>query len=179
MITRSLLRFFWCLVFSNLLPAQDLKVGDRAPTVTGLTEAGEYLALGDVYRGQPYTLVYFYSMATCNNLCAMQACALRDAFHELAGKGVVVIGVSHDDVAAQRAFKEKYRLPFTLIADRDQKVSHAFKVPNLPHAEITGRHAYLIRGGEIVWADYQVSAKLQAVHVLRALQADLGKAGRP
>ena len=39
-----------------------------------------------------------------------------------------MIGVSLDDVAAQKAFKDKYSLPFTLIADPDDGVIDAFGV---------------------------------------------------
>ena len=43
--------------------AEPLKVGDPAPAVTGVTDTGEKLALSDVYKKQPYTLVYFYPKA--------------------------------------------------------------------------------------------------------------------
>src|SRR5438309_7642655 len=108
--------------------AEPLKVGDAAPAVTGITETGEKLALADVYKKQPYTLVYFYPKADTPG-CTKQGCSLRDGYEALTKKGVVVIGVSHDDVAAQKAFKDKYHLPFTLIADTDKTVINAFGVP--------------------------------------------------
>jgi peroxiredoxin Q/BCP len=39
-----------------------------------------------------------------------------------------VLGISGDTPAAQLKFKEKYKLPFTLLADADKKVSSAFGV---------------------------------------------------
>jgi thioredoxin-dependent peroxiredoxin len=71
-----------------------------------------------------------------------------------------VIGVSHDHVAAQKAFKEKYHLPFTLIADTDKTVINAFGVRPIPGRVIlANREAYLIKGGKIVWADYRARPK--------------------
>ncbi|MEJ1971175.1 MAG: redoxin domain-containing protein [Lacunisphaera sp.] len=63
-----------------------------------------------------------------------------------------MIGVSHDDAAAQMAFKEKYHLPFTLLADTDSAVLKAFGVPNIPSTSLATRQAYLInKEGKIVW----------------------------
>src|SRR5882757_7114590 len=129
--------------------AEPLKVGDPAPAVTGIAETGEKLALADVYKKQPYTLVYFYPKADTPG-CTKQGCSLRDGFEALTKKGVAVIGVSHDDVAAQKAFKAKYNLPFTLIADTDSTLINAFGVPPAaPMTSMAHRSAYLIKDGKI------------------------------
>jgi len=148
--------------------ASPLAVGDPAPAVSGLTDSGSTLNLADVYAKQAYTLVYFFPKADTPG-CTAQGCSLRDAYQDLAAKGVVVIGVSHDDVAAQRAFKEKFHFPFTLIADADQAVSKAFGVPNYPMMNLARRQAFLIRGGKVVWADYKASTDKQASDVLKVL----------
>ena len=108
--------------------AEPLKVGDKAPTVTGITETGAKLNLNDVYQKQPYTLVYFYPKADTKG-CTAQGCSLRDAYEQLTKKGVAVIGVSLDHAADQQAFKDKYHFPFTLLADPDRTVVNAFGVP--------------------------------------------------
>ena len=148
--------------------ADPLKVGDAAPAVTATTDAGTALALADVYP-KGYTLVYFYPKADTPG-CTKQGCSLRDAYEELTKKGVTVLGVSHDDVAAQKAFKEKYRLPFTLLADTDGAVLKAFGVPTIPMTSLASRQAYLIKDGKIVWADYKASTDKQAADVLAVLQ---------
>jgi peroxiredoxin Q/BCP len=94
---------------------------------------------------------------------------LRDAFEDLSAKGVAVIGVSTDQPETQKAFKEKYNLPFTLIADHDKKVVAAFGVPTT--LGFAKRQAYLIKGGKIVWADYSASTKQQAEDVLKVVGA--------
>jgi peroxiredoxin Q/BCP len=155
-------------LFSSAATAAELKVGDAAPIVSGVTETGATLNLGDVYSKQPYTLVYFFPKADTPG-CTKQGCSLRDAYEELTQKGVVVIGVSHDDVAAQKAFKEKYHFPFTLIADHDKTVSGAFGVPDIALTGLAKRQAYLIKDGKIVWADYKAKTTQQADDVLKVI----------
>ena len=159
------------MFFSTHASAEPLKVGDAAPAVTGITETGEKLALADIYKKQPYTLVYFYPKADTPG-CTKQGCSLRDGYETLTKKGVAVIGVSHDDVAAQKAFKEKYHLPFTLIADTDKTVINAFGVPtkNVPlMGEFASRSAYLIKDGKIVYTDYKGTTDKQADAILAEL----------
>ena len=67
------------------------------------------------------------------------------------------------------AFKEKYRLPFTLIADHDKKVVEAFGVPTT--LGFAKRQAFLVKDGRIVWADYSASTKQQAEDVLKVVAA--------
>jgi peroxiredoxin Q/BCP len=158
------------LAMSSFARAEPLKVGDPAPAVTGTTETGAPLALADVYAKQPYTLVYFYPKADTPG-CTKQGCSLRDGYEALTQKGVAVIGVSHDDVAAQKAFKDKYHLPFTLIADTDSKVISAFGVPTYPAGGMAHRQAYLIKDGKIIYTDYQGTTDKQADTILEVLAA--------
>jgi peroxiredoxin Q/BCP len=166
-VTRLLLLLPAMFLFSRA--AAELKVGDAAPAVTGITDSGEKIALADVYKKQPYTLVYFYPKADTPG-CTKQGCSLRDGYEALTKKGVAVIGVSHDDVAAQKAFKEKYHLPFTLIADVDSAVINAFGVPSAaPATSMAHRSAYLIKDGKIVYADYKGTTEKQADTILAEL----------
>jgi peroxiredoxin Q/BCP len=155
--------------------ADPLAVGAQAPAVTGITETGAKLDLGTVYP-KGYTLVYFYPQADSHD-CTAQGCSLRDAYQDLTGKGVTVIGVSTDDQATQKAFKEKNHFPFTLITDKDHTVINAFGVP-LSEQWGTGlramRQSFLInKEGKIVWRDLNATTKDHAADVLKAL-AKLG-----
>jgi peroxiredoxin Q/BCP len=157
-----------CFALFTKTRAEALKVGDAAPAISGVTETGEKLNFADVYR-KGYTLVYFYPKADTAG-CTAQGCSLRDAYEDLTKQGVTVIGVSHDAPAAQKAFKEKYNFPFTLIADEDEAVSRAFGVPDIPATSLASRQAYLIsRDGKIVWADYKAKTKEQAADVLKVM----------
>ena len=148
----------------------ELKVGDKAPEVTGITETGQKLNFAEVYSKQPYTLVYFYPKADTSG-CTAQGCSLRDAYEVLTKKGVVVIGVSLDQADAQKAFKEKYHFPFTLIADPDKTVVNAFGVSlmSTPIGQLAHRQAYLIKDGKIVWTDYHAKTDKQAEDVLAVI----------
>jgi peroxiredoxin Q/BCP len=154
------------LAMFSFAKAESLAVGADAPAITGITETGETLALGDVYK-KGFTLVYFFPKADTPG-CTAQGCSLRDAYEELTKHGVTVIGVSTDKVEAQKAFKEKYHFPFTLIADHDKKIMHAFGQDGIMFAS---RQAFLIdKNGKIVWRDLSASTKKQAEDVLAALK---------
>ncbi|MFO1446902.1 MAG: peroxiredoxin [Opitutaceae bacterium] len=159
------------LLGSAMLPfsasADPLEVGTAAPTLTSTTDAGKSLDLATVYKSNRYTLVYFYPKADTPG-CTKQGCSLRDAYADLTSKGVAIIGVSADSVEAQKAFKEKYNLPFTLLADKEMKVITAFGAKNalLPMSK---RQAYLIKDGKIVYADHSGSTTKQAEDILNFL----------
>lgn len=160
----SLLAVF--LAMSIFAKAESLAVGNDAPAITATTETGETLAFADVYK-KGFTLVYFFPKADTPG-CTAQGCSLRDAYEELTKHGVTVIGVSTDKVAEQKAFKQKYHFPFTLIADTDKKVMHAFGQEGIMFAS---RQAFLIdKNGKIVWRDLKASTKQQAADVLAALK---------
>jgi peroxiredoxin Q/BCP len=152
----------------------ELQVGDKAPQITAVTETGQKLNFADAYAKQPYTLVYFYPKADTPG-CTAQGCSLRDGYEALTGKGVAVIGVSHDDVAAQKAFKDKYHLPFTLVSDTNSSVMAAFGVPTYPGG-MAHRSAYLIKDGKVVYADHKGTTSKQAQTILDVLAADKGSA---
>ena len=142
--------------------AQALDVGAALPAVTAVDEAGSEVKLAEV-AAAGWTLVYFYPKADTPG-CTKQACSLRDSYAVLTEKKVRVFGVSLDDVAAQKAFKEKYKLPFTLLADKDGKVADAFGVP---HAMgFAKRQAFLFKDGKLVWRDLTASTDQQAADVL-------------
>jgi thioredoxin-dependent peroxiredoxin len=161
----------FAMFFFSTAHADPLKVGDKAPTVSGVTETGATLNLGDVYAKQPYTLVYFYPKADTKG-CTAQGCSLRDAYEELTKKGVAVVGVSLDNASDQKAFKDKYNFQFTLIADPNKTVVNAFGVPTktVPGmGELAMRQAYLIKDGKIIWLDYKAKTTDQAADVLKVL----------
>lgn len=155
---------------------EPLKVGDKAPAVTGVTETGAKLNLADVYKKQPYTLVYFYPKAETKG-CTAQGCSLRDGYDELTKKGVAIIGVSLDNAEAQKAFKANHNFQFTLLADPDKTVVNAFGVPtrSIPAlGEIAARQAYLIKDGTVIYTDYKGTTDKQAETILKVLAEQKG-----
>jgi peroxiredoxin Q/BCP len=78
------------------------------------------------YKGKKVVL-YFYPKDNTET-CTKQACNLRDNFEVLHNKGIVVLGVSPDDVKSHKKFESKFSLPFTLLVDSDQKMMHDYGV---------------------------------------------------
>jgi thioredoxin-dependent peroxiredoxin len=100
-----------------------LEPGSVPPPFT-LTDAdGHQVSLAD-FRGRDVVL-YFYP-ADDTPGCTKEACGFRDAWDNLAARGVAVLGVSPDSAASHRAFATKYRLPFTLLSDPDHTVMRAY-----------------------------------------------------
>jgi thioredoxin-dependent peroxiredoxin len=97
--------------------------GDVAPDFELESDAGETVKLSSL-RGKPVVL-YFYP-ADDTPGCTTQACGIRDAYGEFERAGAVVLGVSPDDADSHVRFKDKYELPFTLLADPDHAVAEAY-----------------------------------------------------
>jgi peroxiredoxin Q/BCP len=147
--------------------AEPLQVGDRAPVVSALTDEGKTLNLGDVYKQNAYTLVWFYPKALTGG-CTKQGCSLRDAAADLKKQGVAVVGVSTDTVELQKRFKETNNFPFPLLADTEKTVVKAFGQSGVA---LASREAYLIdRSGKVVYRDEKQTDK-QAEKVLAFLNA--------
>lgn len=102
-----------------------MQVGDKAPEVLGLNEKGEEIRTSD-YKGKKVVL-YFYPKDMTSG-CTAQACNLRDNYSELRAAGYEIIGVSINDAKSHQKFIEKNQLPFTLIADTEQKLVQEFGV---------------------------------------------------
>lgn len=98
-------------------------VGDLAPAFSAPTADGSTVSLAD-YRGQ-WVLLYFYPKDDTPG-CTKQACNLRDNFGALQDAGVIVLGVSSDDLASHERFAEKYDLPFPLLADPDKEILESY-----------------------------------------------------
>ena len=106
-------------------PKLTLKEGDVAPAFTALTNGGGKLSLADC-AGKSVVLFFYPKDNTPG--CTLEACAFRDQFAELKARGAVVLGVSTDPVKAHDKFVEKFKLPFTLLADEDKKIVMAYGV---------------------------------------------------
>jgi peroxiredoxin Q/BCP len=100
-----------------------IEEGTQAPDFALSSDSGETVTLSAL-RGKPVVL-YFYPKDDTPG-CTTQACGIRDSYGAFAERGAVVLGVSPDDETAHVKFKEKYGLPFTLLADPDHAVADAY-----------------------------------------------------
>jgi len=102
-----------------------LKEGDQAPEFTAPTNGGGKISLAD-FRGKNVVL-YFYPKDDTPG-CTKEACSFRDHFAELKKRGAVVLGVSPDSPKSHDKFTEKFKLPFTLVADEEKSIVQAYGV---------------------------------------------------
>ena len=102
-----------------------ISAGVEAPDFTLSDETGTQRKLSD-YRGKPVVL-YFYPKDDTPG-CTAEACSFRDDYSAYRKAGVVILGVSPDSPKKHTKFKEKYSLPFTLLADEDHKICELYGV---------------------------------------------------
>ena len=102
-----------------------IEEGKPAPDFELKSESGDSVRLSEL-RGKPVVL-YFYPKDDTPG-CTTQACGIRDAYGEFERAGAVVLGVSPDDESSHVKFRNKYELPFTLLADTDHAVAEQYGV---------------------------------------------------
>ena len=102
-----------------------IEEGRPAPEFELKSDSGDTVRLSDL-RGKQVVL-YFYPKDDTPG-CTTQACGIRDAYAEFQSEGAVVLGVSPDDEASHVKFKDKYDLPFTLLADVGHRVADEYGV---------------------------------------------------
>jgi peroxiredoxin Q/BCP len=99
--------------------------GQEAPDFELTSDAGERVRLSQ-FRGRPVVL-YFYPKDDTPG-CTAQACGIRDTYDDFEQQGAVVLGVSPDEESSHVKFKQKYGLPFTLLADPEHEVADQYGV---------------------------------------------------
>jgi thioredoxin-dependent peroxiredoxin len=102
-----------------------IEAGNPAPEFELKADDGSTVTLAGL-RGRRVVL-YFYPRDDTPG-CTAQACGIRDQWQDFRGVDAVVLGVSPDDEASHRKFKEKYGLPFTLLADENHAVAERYGV---------------------------------------------------
>ena len=147
--------------------------GKKAPEFEMLDDTGTTRRLAD-YRGRP-VILYFYP-ADDTPGCTKEACNFRDDYSAYMKAGATILGVSPDTVKSHVKFKEKYQLPFPLLADDGHKVCAAYGVwgpKKMMGREYEGvlRTTFLIDAlGKIVQVFENVRPSEHSVEVLAALK---------
>ena len=99
--------------------------GKPAPDFELVADSGARIKLSDL-QGKRVVL-YFYPKDDTPG-CTAQACGIRDAWGDFERAGALVLGVSPDDETSHVEFKEKYGLPFTLLADPEHTTAEDYGV---------------------------------------------------
>lgn len=102
-----------------------LKINQKAPDFKLKDQNGKIHKLSD-YKGK-WVLIYFYPKDNTPG-CTKQACEIRDNFFDFQNLDIVVLGISTDSVESHKKFKEKYKLPFTLLSDDKKEVVKKYGV---------------------------------------------------
>ena len=149
-----------------------IEAGTPAPEFELKADDGSTVTLAGL-RGRRVVL-YFYPRDDTPG-CTAQACGIRDQWQDFRGVDAVVLGVSPDDEASHRTFKEKYGLPFTLLADDDHAVAERYGVwgeRTMYGRTYMGikRSTFVIdENGTVLSAMYGVKPDTHAERVLEAL----------
>jgi peroxiredoxin Q/BCP len=147
-------------------------IGDPAPEVALPDETGTIHRLAD-QRGR-WTILYFYPKDDTPG-CTIEACEFRDEIETIHERGADVWGISPQGAASKRAFREKFQLPFTLLADERHEVADAYGswVEKQNYGRIywgTARTSFLVApDGRIARVWPKVSPAGHAAEVLAAL----------
>lgn len=142
-----------------------LAVGTVAPNFTTVDDEGKTVSLSD-FKGK-VVVMYFYPKDDTPG-CTKQAQSFRDNYEQYQNQEMVVLGVSMDDEASHKAFKEKYGLPFQLLVDKDGKITQAYDVSGGGYAK---RVTYIIDAeGKITHIDDKVNTSNHALDILEAVK---------
>ena len=117
-------------------------VGDEAPAFNLQDQNGEWHTLDD-YSGQ-WLAVYFYPKDDTPG-CTKEACNFRDNIYAFRAIDAAVVGISVDDVESHKEFSDKYKLPFTLLADVNRETAKAYGVlKDFKVLSVASRQSFLI-----------------------------------
>ena len=150
-----------------------LAVGTKAPHFTTTDQDGQHVSLSD-FKGKK-VILYFYPKDNTSG-CTKEACAFRDDFSKFTQLNVEILGVSIDNEKSHKSFVQKYRLPFTLLADTSKSIVEAYGVwgeKSLYGKKYMGtnRVTYLIdEAGSIAAVFPKVKPEKHAEEILAALQ---------
>lgn len=151
----------------------ELKEGQPAPAISSKDQNGNTVSL-DQFKGKTVVL-YFYPKDDTPG-CTAEACDFRDNYQGLTSKGIVVLGVSVDDEKSHQKFVTKHSLPFTLLADTDQKIVQDYGVwgeKNMYGKKYMGtnRTTFIIdKDGNIAHIIKKVDTKNATAQVLELLE---------
>ena len=147
-----------------------LEPGATLPDLTVRDDTGTEISMKDLL-GTPLVLYFYPKDDTWG--CTKEATQFRDLYEGFRRKDTELVGVSRDTVESHRLFKEKYLLPFRLLADVESRLCDAFGVivdENIYGKNAIQRSTFLFDpGGRLVYVWPKVTVMGHAEEVLKAL----------
>lgn len=152
------------------------EVGGTAPGFNLQDQNGDWHKLED-YRGT-WLAVYFYPKDDTPG-CTTEACNFRDNIYAFKAIGAAVVGISVDDVDSHREFSEKYKLPFTILADEGGETAQAYGVlRDWKLIQIASRQSFLIDPEGVIVKHYEeVDPETHTQEVLTDLETLMAETG--
>lgn len=142
-----------------------LKIGDKIPSFHSIDSKGHSFDIKE-YIGKPL-VIYFYPKDDTPG-CTLQACTFRDKYEDFKALGAEVIGISSDSLQSHQKFASRYKLPFILVSDSDNKIRSQFGVPNDFLGFIPGRATYVIDKKGVVQLIFDSTSP--KIHIEKALE---------
>ena len=106
-----------------------LETEQKAPEFTLPDQSGQDVSLTSLLKAGP-AILFFYP-ADFTPGCTKEVCSIRDLHREISRAGLTVAGISPQSSESHLRFREKYSLPFTLLADEKREVIKMFGVNGL------------------------------------------------
>ena len=139
---KILLFMFFAALSTQALAADAPAVGTDAPSFNLQDQNGEWHTLEN-YRDQ-WLAVYFYPRDDTPG-CTKEACNFRDNIYAFKAIGAAVVGISVDDVESHKKFSDKYKLPFTILADEDGQTAREYGVlRDYKLVKLASRQSFLV-----------------------------------
>ena len=139
---KNLLVLLLMLLSAPLFAGEPLMQGSDAPAFNLQDQNGEWHTL-EGYRGQ-WLAVYFYPKDDTPG-CTTEACNFRDNIYAFKAIDAAVVGISVDDVESHKEFSDKYKLPFTILADENNETTKAYGVlKDYKLIKLASRQSFLI-----------------------------------
>ncbi|MBM3940035.1 MAG: peroxiredoxin [SAR202 cluster bacterium] len=103
-----------------------LKVHTPAPPFSGTLTDGTAFDLASE-RGRRHVVLYFFPKAFTPG-CTKETCRFRDGHDAVTRSGALVLGISGDDIATLRRFRDQYGAPFQFMSDHGKRVARSYDV---------------------------------------------------
>ena len=139
---KALLVLLLVFLSGPLFAGEQPKAGSDAPSFNLQDQNGDWHTL-ESYRGQ-WLAIYFYPKDDTPG-CTKEACNFRDNIYAFKAIDAAVVGISVDDVESHKKFADKYKLPFTLLADSESTTAAAYGVlKDYKLLKLASRQSFLI-----------------------------------
>lgn len=130
------------LLSTTVLAGEPPTMGSDAPSFNLQDQNGDWHKLEE-YRGR-WLAIYFYPKDDTPG-CTKEACNFRDNIYAFRAIDAAVVGISVDDVESHKKFSDKYKLPFTLLADSDNTTATAYGVlKDYKLLKLASRQSFLV-----------------------------------